>query len=150
MQARTPLGRLARSYVDAGRLVPDDVMVELVGEILRTEVHGPNCVFDGFPRTVSQSQSLDSLLQELGRKLDAVVKLTVAPDILRQRMLSRANVEGRSDDRPETIQARLETYERQTAPLVDYYRQGGLLHSIDGTADPDTVFNRLVDSLGVA
>ena len=149
IRAETPLGVQAQSYIDAGRLVPDDVMIDLVGEVLRNEVQGPDCIFDGFPRTVSQAVALDALLDELQRGIDAVIQLRVEPEILRQRMLSRAKVEGRSDDRPATIQTRLETYHRQTAPLVDYYRQRNLLHAIDGAADPASVFQHILEALGM-
>ena len=119
----TELGRELKVVYDRGDLVSDDLMIRLIRDRLSRGDTVGGFVLDGFPRTMPQAEALDELLQELGRKIDAVLDFQV-PDheVLLQRMLRRAAEENRSDDTPEAIRRRLELYERETAPLVDYYR----------------------------
>jgi adenylate kinase len=119
----TPVGREVKAVYDAGELVNDDLIVRMIGERLDRGDTIPGFVLDGFPRNLAQAEALDDLLRELGRDLDVVFELQV-PDseALIQRMLKRAAEENRSDDTPETIRRRLEIYDEQTAPLVEYYR----------------------------
>ena len=136
---QTEVGRLAEEYMSNGQLVPDPVVLKIVGERLEL----PDCqrggLFDGFPRTLGQAQSLDRYLDETSRPLDLVLELNVPHEELLRRLAGR----GRNDDRPEVIRQRLVGYEQQTRPLLEYYRQRGLLRSIDGTGDPDAVFDRI-------
>ena len=119
----TDLGRELKVVYDRGDLVSDELMIRLIRDRLSRGDTVGGFVLDGFPRTMPQAEALDELLQELGRKIDAVLDFQV-PDheVLLQRMLRRAAEENRSDDTPEAIRRRLELYERETAPLVDYYR----------------------------
>jgi adenylate kinase len=119
----TPLGRELKAVYDAGDLVNDDLMVRLISDRLGRGDTIPGVILDGFPRTMQQADSLDELLAKLGRSIDVVLVLQV-PDreTLLERMLKRAEEEKRSDDTPEAIEHRLETYERETAPLVEHYR----------------------------
>jgi adenylate kinase len=119
----TDLGREVKAVYDRGDLVSDDQMVRLIRDRLSRGDTVGGFILDGFPRTMPQAESLDELLRELGRGLDVVFDFLV-PDRneLLQRMLKRAAEEGRSDDTPEAITRRLELYERETAPLVEYYR----------------------------
>jgi adenylate kinase len=119
----TDLGRELKAVYDRGDLVSDDLMIRLIRDRLSRGDTVGGFVLDGFPRTMPQAEALDGLLRELGRKIDAVLDFQV-PDqeVLLQRMLRRAAEENRSDDTPEAIRRRLELYERETAPLVDYYR----------------------------
>ena len=119
----TDLGRELKAVYDRGDLVSDELMIRLIRDRLSRGDTVGGFVLDGFPRTMPQAEALDELLQELGRKIDAVLDFQV-PDheVLLQRMLRRAAEENRSDDTPEAIRRRLELYERETAPLVDYYR----------------------------
>ena len=119
----TDLGRELKVVYDRGDLVSDELMIRLIRDRLSRGDTVGGFVLDGFPRTMPQAEALDELLQELGRKIDAVLDFQV-PDheVLLQRMLRRAAEENRADDTPEAIRRRLELYERETAPLVDYYR----------------------------
>ena len=119
----TDLGRELKLVYDRGDLVSDELMIRLIRDRLSRGDTVGGFVLDGFPRTMPQAEALDELLPELGRKIDAVLDFQV-PDheVVLQRMLRRAAEENRSDDTPDAIRRRLELYERETAPLVDYYR----------------------------
>jgi adenylate kinase len=119
----TEVGLEVKAVYDRGDLVSDDLMVRLIRERLSRGDTLGGFVLDGFPRTMPQAEALDELLRELDRKIDAVLDFQVPHhDVLLERMLRRAAEENRSDDTPEAIRRRLELYERETAPLVDYYR----------------------------
>ncbi len=137
------LGRLVSSYIDAGRLAPD----YLVMRILIKRLSEPDCasgaLFDGFPRTINQAQMLDELLAENRKQLDLVLDLRVEQDELVKRLLKRAAIEHREDDTAETIAARLRVFYTQTAPLLDYYQGHGIVHLIDGMVSPDEVFMQI-------
>ena len=119
----TELGRELKVVYDRGDLVSDELMIRLIRDRLSRGDTVAGFVLDGYPRTMAQAEALDELLRELGRNLDVVFDLLV-PDreVLLQRLLRRATEEGRSDDTPDAIRRRLELYERETAPLIDYYR----------------------------
>jgi adenylate kinase len=119
----TELGRELKVVYDRGDLVSDELMFRLIRDRLSRGDTVAGFVLDGYPRTMAQAEALDELLRELGRNLDVVFDLLV-PDreVLLQRLLRRATEEGRSDDTPDAIRRRLELYERETAPLIDYYR----------------------------
>jgi adenylate kinase len=119
----TDLGRQLKEVMDSGQLVRDELMIELIRERLgREDTHG-GFVLDGFPRTMAQAEALDELLRELDRELDVVFDFQLGDrDVLIQRMLKRAQEENRADDNPEAMAVRLDLYERETAPLVEYYR----------------------------
>jgi adenylate kinase len=146
----TPLGRLAQSYLDAGKLVPDEVTNDMVRERLCRPDCMPGFVLDGYPRTIAQAHALDDMLGELGTKLDHVVELTVdVPEVV-DRLHRRAMEQGRSDDTPEVIRHRQEVYLEQTAPLVDFYRDHGILVDVDGMGSIDEVTARIESALGPA
>jgi adenylate kinase len=136
---KTPLGLKTQSYLSAGKLVPDDVMLDLVGQRLERPDAEGGCVLDGFPRTLVQARALDQMLASKDTPLSRVLDLQVEREELIRRMVAR----GRQDDRPEVIRERLELYDEQTAPLSDYYRQRGLLRVVDGGGTPDDVFRRI-------
>jgi adenylate kinase len=145
----TPLGHQLRDVMDRGELVNDELMVQMIRERLDRGDTLPGFILDGFPRTMAQAQALDVLLRELDRPLDVVFELQV-PDRteLVDRMLKRAELEGRADDTPEAIHNRLATYDRETAPLVEYYRTTrGNLVGIHGDRTVDEVFREIQDSL---
>ena len=122
-ELRTDLGRELKVVYDRGDLVSDELMIRLIRDRLSRGDTVGGFVLDGFPRTMPQAEALDVLLSELGRQIDAVLDFQVPHrDVLLQRMLRRAAEENRSDDTPEAIRRRLELYERETAPLVEYYR----------------------------
>ena len=144
---QTPLGIKVKEIIDAGEYVPDDVTEEIVAARLAE----PDCrhgfLLDGFPRTMHQVFFLDRYLGEQGQALDAVVSLMVEPEALVQRLLSRAEKEGRADDNEDTIRRRMEVYAGQTAPLIFYYESKGLLVEIEGTGTVDEVRQRMFDGV---
>jgi adenylate kinase len=166
----TELGREAKRYMDAGDLVPDDVIVAMVGERLQEDDARDGFILDGFPRTVEQSQALDKQLGELGRRITAVVLLDVPDEEVERRLSGRrlcvkkghnyhiefdppkregvcdqdgSRLVQRDDDKPEVIHNRLGTYHKKTAPLIGRYEEHGLLKRIDGTRDPTEVHDHI-------
>lgn len=147
------IGRKAKSIMDAGGLVPDEVVIQIISERLDgpdTTVRG--AILDGFPRTTTQAQALDKMLAEKGRSLDAVLELTVDEGILLERIQKRAAETGgeRADDNAETLRNRLAIYHDQTAPIVPYYENKGMLTRIDGMAPIEQVTAELEKALGLA
>ena len=145
----TEAGRELKAVYDRGDLVSDDLMIRLIRDRLDRGDTIPGFVLDGFPRTMAQAEALDDLLQELGRGLDIVFEFQV-PDRqqLRDRMLKRAGEENRSDDAPEAIERRLELYERETAPLVEWYRTTrGNVVGIHADRTIDEVFHEITEAL---
>jgi adenylate kinase len=139
----TSLGRLAAQYMDSGRLVPDPLVLAIVGEKLQEPQFTTGCLFDGFPRTLQQARSLDESLQQRGTPLTIALELRADENELVARMLRRAAVERRADDNPQTIAHRMEVYRQQTAPLLDYYRFKSILVTVDAMGSPDEVFERI-------
>jgi len=142
-QHDTPLGRLAAQYMDHGRLVPDPLVLEMVGDKLNQPKYAKGCMFDGFPRTLQQARSLDDSLRERGTPLSVALEMRADENELISRMLKRAAAEKRVDDTPQTIAQRMDVYKKQTAPLLDYYQKKGLLETIDAMGTPDEVFERI-------
>jgi adenylate kinase len=140
----TELGRTASSYMDRGDLVPDEVMIDMVLERVGEGDCADGFVLDGFPRTVPQAEALDGRLDELGRPLDAVVGFEVDEDELRDRLAGRAEEEDRAEDDDEgAIRRRLDLFDRETGPLLDYYDGKGLLVRIHAKGEPDEVTGRI-------
>ena len=138
----TELGRAASRYMDRGELVPDDVVIDMVLERLGEEDCAGGFVLDGFPRTVPQAEALGERLGELGRPLDVVVSLQVGEDELRDRLAARAE-----DDDEGAIRRRLELFDRETEPLLDFYDGRGLLVSVEAEGDIDEVTGRIAAAL---
>ena len=141
---RTPLGRAAQMYMTRGDLVPDPLVLSIVVEKLQQPEALQGVLFDGFPRTLRQAESLDHLLADAGLHLDCVLELRVYEDEL----IRRLTVRRRADDTVEAIRVRLQSYLRQTIPLVQYYRQQRLVESVYGMASTESVFGRIVTALG--
>jgi adenylate kinase len=139
--ARTPMGLAAKEIMDRGDLVPDEVVNGIVSERLDQEDCRTGFVLDGFPRTIAQAEALREMLEEKGVALDAVIELTADADVLVGRIAKRARESGvaRGDDNEEVLRKRLGVYREQTAPLVDYYREEGLLRTVDGMQDVEEV-----------
>ena len=142
----TELGKKAAEYMDAGKLLPDDIILGIIEEKMPSYSGG--FLFDGFPRTIPQAEGLDSMLGRFGWALDAVVSIEVPDEIVITRLLKRAEIEGRPDDNRETIANRLKVYYDQTQPLKDYYRTRGILKAADGLGSVDEVFARIKNVLG--
>lgn len=139
LKNNTELGQLARSYMDKGDLVPDDVTVAMVKDRLSRHDCANGAILDGFPRTPTQAIKLENLLNELGGQINIVPYIRVNQDVLVDRLLKRSQLEGRSDDNEETIRNRMKVYQEQTAPLLDYYLQKGLLIEINGEQSMELV-----------
>lgn len=170
LAAQTPLGRQAQQYMERGELVPDDLTVRMVLERMAQPDCQAGVVLDGFPRTVAQAEALDQALAAQGKQVDAVLLIAVSDEVVLERLTGRRicrncqapyhivfnppAAEGRcdrcggplyqrDDDREETVRRRLEVYQAQTAPLISYYRQRGLLREVDGSGDLEAVATRL-------
>lgn len=169
IKEQTPTGLKAKSFIDSGALVPDDVIIDIVRERLAQEDAQNGYILDGFPRTVPQAEALEGIAN-----IDCVIELAVDDDHLISRLSGRrvcvkcgatyhvSRLDGkdacevcgekliqRDDDKAETVLNRLTTYHRQTAPLVDFYEKKGLLKKIDGAQDMDVIFNAILETLGV-
>lgn len=145
----TELGRTAQRYMDAGAYVPDEVTNEMVRHRLAQPDAESGFVLDGYPRTLDQVQTLDAILAELGRGIDAVVSLDVDSEELVARLLDRARTSGRSDDTEEVIRHRQQVYLDETAPLLDQYGERDLLVRVDGVGAVDDVAARVLAALPV-
>jgi adenylate kinase len=145
--AGTPLGQRLKPIVESGELVPDELMIELIRDRLDLEDTGPGFILDGFPRTMTQAQALDLMLREIGRDLDVVFELQVPDGVCIERLLKRAQEEGRADDTLEVITERLGTYHRETEPLVEHYRTRGNLVGIHAGRSINEVFSEIQDAL---
>jgi adenylate kinase len=147
MEAGTEFGRKVKPIYDAGLLVPDDLMIELIRERLGADDTTEGFILDGFPRTIAQADALDAMLREIGRDLDIVFEFQLPDEIAIDRLTKRAVEEGRSDDTPEAIRTRLELYHRETEPLVEHYRAHGNLVGIHAAGSIDEVYSEIQDAL---
>ena len=145
IQNKTPLGLKVSSILASGELVSDDIVVALVQEETEKEIYHNGCIYDGFPRTVAQSAAFDQMLSERNQQVDFLLSLTVDNDELVNRILSRG--QGRSDDTEEGIKHRLNVYNNETKPVLNYYNEKGLVIEVDGTGSVDDVFNRIKDAI---
>lgn len=166
----TELGAQAKSYMDKGQLVPDELVVNLVKERLADDDAQKGFILDGFPRNTAQAVVLDSELKDIGLALDAAVLVDVDPDVIVKRLSSRRTCKNcgytapagvdvcprcggemyqRDDDKPETIQHRLDVYQTQTAPLIEYYKGHGLLKTVNGEQAVDDVYKDMKEQLGL-
>ncbi len=144
---RTPLGERIKRIISDGGYVPDSLSVKVVVDRLQQQDAVDGWLLDGFPRTVGQVEALDGELETHGLRLDAVVSLTADEEAIVERMLKRAEIEGRPDDNEETIRTRLSVYHEQTDPLLDIYRGRGLLIEVDGMGEVDEVSERVLAAL---
>jgi len=143
VKAGTTIGREAKSYMDRGDLVPDSVVIGVAEERLQQTDAKQGFILDGFPRTAPQAAALDALLAKLGVRLECCIALQVDEDELVKRLLRRAEIEGRSDDNETTIRNRMQVYRQQTQPLIDHYRDLGVLAFVAGNGSIDEVAARI-------
>lgn len=141
---QTPLGLKAKSLMDQGQLVPDDVVIGMIDAALQANPHVPGFLFDGFPRTVAQAEALDALLAENGSSIGVVLALQVPEGELISRMINRAKTSGRADDADEQVQRkRLDVYLRDTLPVAGYYKPFGKVVDVEGVGSIDDIFSKL-------
>jgi adenylate kinase len=145
----TPLGLEAKRYMDAGEYVPDEVTNLMVRNRIDEGDAAPGFLLDGYPRTLAQVEELDGMIKFTGHSLDAVVVLTVDADEIVQRLLQRAQVEGRADDTEEVIRRRQELYVEETEPLIEVYRDRNILIEVDGMGEVADVTARIFEALDV-
>ncbi|SDS56245.1 Adenylate kinase [Nocardioides scoriae] len=143
----TELGRKAQEFMDSGEYVPDEVTNLMVRNRIDERDAEPGFLLDGYPRTLAQVEELDGMIKHTGHELDAVVVLTVDAEELVQRLLHRAETDGRSDDTEEVIRRRQEVYTEQTEPLIEVYRERGLLIEVDGMGEVEDVTQRIFGAL---
>ena len=144
VRQETPLGLEAKRYMDRGALVPDGIIIGIIRERLAQDDTKRGFILDGFPRTVAQAEALTQLSKEQNRPIEHVISIEVPAEELLQRLTGRRQLEGRQDDTDEAIRHRLEVYQRETAPLIDYYRQQGLLRCIVGVGTVDDISQRII------
>ena len=139
----TDLGKTAKGYIDQGQLVPDELIIDILAQVLdeNKDKASEGVIFDGFPRTIPQAEALEQLLADRGTQIDAVVGLEVPEDELIQRILLRGKMSGRADDNEETARKRLEVYHNQTSPLKAYYEEQGKYRAINGLGSIDGIFD---------
>ena len=145
--AGTPLGLKAKAVMEAGNLVSDEIVLGMLEERLGKDDARAGFILDGYPRNLVQARALDELLARLKQPVDIAVQLDVDTNLLVERIAGRAALEGRADDTPESVRNRLNVYNEQTAPVVDFYRQKGNLVCLDGVGSMDEVFNRIVEAI---
>ncbi len=145
----TELGKTAKGYIDQGQLVPDELIIDILAQVLdENKVNArEGVIFDGFPRTIPQAEALEQLLADRGTKIDAVVGLEVPEEELIKRILLRGQMSGRADDNEETARKRLEVYHNQTSPLKAYYEQQGKYRAINGLGSIDGIFESISETL---
>ncbi len=175
LKDKTPLGMKAKEYMDKGQLVPDEIVIGLVEERLKQDDCKRGYILDGFPRTVAQAEALDKALTKMGSKIDHVISMEVDNKELVKRLTGRCTCRKcgamyhvifkppvnknicdkcggelyqRDDDTENTVVSRLEVYDAQTKPLIDYYEKQGMLKPVPGTGSIDEIFNRIVGILG--
>jgi len=143
VRQETPLGLEAKRYMDRGALVPDGIIIGIIRERLAQDDTKHGFILDGFPRTVAQAEALTQLSKEQNRPIEHVISIEVPAEELLQRLTGRRQIEGRQDDTDEAIRHRLEVYQCETAPLIDYYCQQGLLRCIVGVGTIDDILQRI-------
>ena len=145
----TELGKIAKGYIDQGQLVPDELIIDILAQVLddNKDQVSEGVIFDGFPRTIPQAEALEQLLADRGTQIDAVVGLEVPEEELIKRILLRGQMSGRSDDNEDTARKRLETYHNQTSPLKAYYEEQGKYRAINGLGSIDGIFELIKEAL---
>ena len=145
--AGSPLGLQAKEVMARGDLVSDDILLGMLRDRFSRDDTRAGFILDGYPRNLAQAAALDKLLAELGQAFDAAVQLTVDNEQIIERLAGRAKAEGRADDTPESVRHRLNVYDQQTAPVIDFYRQHGQLTVVDGVGSLDEVFTRILEAI---
>ena len=133
----TELGKIAQGYISNGQLIPDELMIDILAKTYDAQPAGKGVIFDGFPRTIAQAEALKKMLQERGHELGIMLELVVEEDILMFRLLRRAQEQGREDDNEETIKKRFEVYQKQTAPLIEWFEREGIRHTFYWAKTPN-------------
>lgn len=145
--AGSKLGLEAKGIMARGELVSDAILLGMLEDRFSRDDTRGGFILDGYPRNLAQADALNALLERIGQPMDAAVQLDVATELLVERIAGRAAAEGRADDSPDSVRTRLQVYNDQTAPVVDFFRQHGKLSVVDGVGSLDEVFNRIIEAL---
>jgi adenylate kinase len=145
----TELGLLAKSIIDQGELVPDNIMSDMIEERLGRDDVANGFILDGYPRNVAQAKSLDAMLDRLGRPVQEIVHIDVDPEQIIRRLAKRQELEGRVDDAEITVRNRMRVYAEQTAPVADYYEESGRLTRVLGDGAKEEIFQRILSVLNI-
>lgn len=148
VKAGTELGKQAKGFMDAGELVPDELIIGLIEEKVAAGELANGFILDGFPRTVPQAKSLDEMFAKNQIKLDKAILLDVGDEEILKRIMGRAEKEGRADDSPEVVKNRLEVYREQTQPIENLYREQSVLTPIPGEGTPDNIYAAILKAVG--
>lgn len=140
VKQQTELGKKAQAIMNTGKLVPDELLIEILHSVIDNNKDVKGFIFDGFPRTIVQAEALDALMVKVNSGISKVISLEVADDEVLKRLLKRAEIEGRKDDNTETIGTRLNVYKSQTAPLLDYYEKQNKLNKVVGEGSVEDIF----------
>lgn len=143
MKNGTELGKTAKSYIDQGQLIPDELMIDILASVFDSFQDSKGVIFDGFPRTIAQAEALKKMLAERGQEVKVMLDLDVPEDELMTRLIKRGKESGRADDNEETIKKRLVVYHSQTAPLIDWYKTEGQYQHINGLGSMDSIFTEI-------
>jgi len=141
------IGLKAKSFMDKGDLVPDNVLLDIVSNSLQKNDAQNGYLLDGFPRTIPQADGLNRIMKNINQSIDAVISLIADENELVKRLINRSKESGRSDDNPEIIRQRQKTYWKQTAPLLDYYKKTGILKSINGIGEISEITKKIIKAL---
>ena len=145
----TELGLLAKSIIDQGELVPDNIMSDMIEERLGRDDVANGFILDGYPRNLAQAKSLDSMLERMGRPVQEIIHIDVDPEQIIKRLARRAELEGRVDDAEKTVRNRMRVYAEQTAPVADYYAESGRLTRVLGDGLKEEIFQRIRSVLNI-
>lgn len=145
---KTPIGQIAKTYINQGQLIPDSLMIRILEEIIENEPKAQKgVILDGFPRTIAQAEALDRFMAKHGREVEHVIGLEVPEDELIDRMIKRGQQTGRADDNPETIKNRLKVYHESTTPLREFYKNAGKYRKINGSGSVNDIFEEIAKAI---
>ena len=150
IKKESPLGVMAKQYIDNGQLIPDSLMDDILAHVSDSLCPCDGVIFDGFPRTIPQAENLEALLQKRNTQVSVMIDLEGPDELLVERLLNRGKTSGRDDDNEETIKKRLEVYYRQTAPLIEWYKNEGKYSYVQGVGEIDHIFAdicKIIDKL---
>ena len=143
----TELGKTAKGYIDQGQLIPDELMIDILGSVFDSFKDSKGVIFDGFPRTIAQAEALKKMLAERGQDVSVMVDLDVPEEELMVRLIKRGKDSGRADDNEETIKKRLHVYHSQTAPLIDWYKNEKKYQHINGLGTMEGIFAEICEAV---
>ena len=143
----TELGKTAKSYIDQGQLIPDELMIDILANVFDSFKDSKGVIFDGFPRTIAQAEALKQMLADRGQEVSVMLDLEVPEEELMTRLIKRGKDSGRADDNEETIKKRLVVYHSQTAPLIDWFKKEEKYQHINGVGTMDSIFADIVSAV---